>query len=121
MTEKVRCSTFLSTKVLNSPPQVDPCSFATDQTVQALLKEAEEQFTSRFSRHFRWLTSSFFDDLYTAQGDRKRALASLRSTQTQKTHHFSTFRTGTALGLAIPAFVDGVVRSTFSTFLSYGY
>ena len=53
---------------------------------------------------------------YTAQGDRKRALTSLRAVHSQKTHHFSTFRTGIALGLAFPAFVDGIVRSTSSTF-----
>lgn len=74
--------------------KVDVCSFASDQTVQELLKETEDHFTTRF-----------------AQGDRKRALASLRASPSQKTHHFSTFRTGIALGLAFPAFVDGIVRS----------
>jgi hypothetical protein len=53
---------------------------------------------------------------YTAQGDRKRALTSLRTSYSQKTHHFSSFRTGIALGLAFPAFVDGIVRSTSSPF-----
>ena len=52
----------------------------------------------------------------TAQGDRKRALASLRTTHSQKTHHFSSFRTGMALGLAFPAFVDGIIHSTSSAF-----
>jgi hypothetical protein len=52
---------------------------------------------------------------YSAQGDRKRALTSLRASQSQKTHHVSTFRTGMALGLAFPAFVDGIVRSTSLT------
>lgn len=74
--------------------KVDLCSFASNQTVQALLKETEDQFTKRF-----------------AQGDRKRAMTSLRAVRSQKTHHFSTFRTGIALGLAFPAFVDGIVRS----------
>ena len=54
---------------------------------------------------------------YTAQGDRKRALTILRtSTHSQKTHHFSSFRTGMVLGFAFPAFVDGIVRSTSSSF-----
>ena len=53
---------------------------------------------------------------YSAQGDRKRALASLRTTFSHKTHHFSAFRTGMVLGLAFPALVDGIVRSTSSTF-----
>jgi hypothetical protein len=30
------------------PPQVDPCAFASDETVQDLLKEMEELFTARF-------------------------------------------------------------------------
>ncbi|KAI9438622.1 SPX domain-containing protein [Lactarius indigo] len=84
--------------------KVDLCSFASDQTVQALLKETEDQFTTRF-----------------AQGDRKRALTSLRTAYSQKTHHFSTFRTGIALGLAFPALIDGIVRSTSSTFLHTGF
>ncbi|KAI0298701.1 hypothetical protein B0F90DRAFT_686074 [Multifurca ochricompacta] len=45
--------------------------------------------------------------LFTAKGDRKRALRRLRTVSSQKTHHFSTFRTGLALGFAFPAFVDG--------------
>jgi hypothetical protein len=45
-----------------------------------------------------------------AKGDRKRALVRLRTTPSFKTHHFSTFRTGLALGLAVPAIIDGTVR-----------
>lgn len=45
-------------------------------------------------------------------------MTSLRAVHSQKTHHFTTFRTGIALGLAVPAFVDGLVRSTFLSFLS---
>jgi len=46
----------------------------------------------------------------TAKGDRKRALVRLRMVSSFKTHHFSTFRTGIALGLAFPAVIDGLVR-----------
>ena len=46
----------------------------------------------------------------TAKGDRKRALFRLRSAPSFKTHHFSTFRTGLALGLAVTALIDGTVR-----------
>jgi len=73
--------------------KVDPCAFASDETVQDLLKEMEELFTARFSK-----------------GDRKRALVRLRTASSFKTHHFSTFRTGLALGLAFPAVIDGIVR-----------
>ncbi|KAH9998599.1 hypothetical protein BJV77DRAFT_940549 [Russula vinacea] len=73
--------------------QVDPCAFASDETVQQLLKEMEDSFTARF-----------------AKGDKKRALVRLRTVTSYKTHHFSTFRTGVALGLAFPAAIDGIVR-----------
>lgn len=36
----------------------------------------------------------------------------LRGFAQHKTHHFSTFRTGLMLGLALPAFVDGLYLST---------
>lgn len=47
---------------------------------------------------------------YVAKGDRKRALVRLRAVSSHRTHHFSTFRTGVALGLAFPAAIDGIVR-----------
>ncbi|KAI0000209.1 hypothetical protein BJV74DRAFT_766977, partial [Russula compacta] len=77
--------------------QVDSCAFASDETVQELLKEMEDLFTARF-----------------AKGDRKRALVRLRTVSSHKTHHFSTFRTGLALGLAFPAVTDGIVRGEYS-------
>ncbi|KAI0252472.1 EXS family-domain-containing protein, partial [Lactifluus subvellereus] len=74
--------------------KVDPCTFASDQVVQVLLGEMEDLFTARF-----------------AKGDRKRALGHLRAGSSRTTHHFSTFRTGLALGLAFPALIDGIVRT----------
>jgi hypothetical protein len=55
--------------------------------------------------------------LHAAKGDRKRALIHLRAVPSHKTHHFSSFRTGLALGLAFPAFIDGIVRCKFSNVL----
>ncbi|TFY63335.1 hypothetical protein EVG20_g6362 [Dentipellis fragilis] len=74
--------------------KVEPCAFASGDIIQDIVKEMEEQFAARFTR-----------------GDKKRALVRLRAGSHHKTHHFSTFRTGFALGLAIPALVDGIVRS----------
>jgi hypothetical protein len=34
------------------PSQVDPCAFASDETVQRLLKEMEDFFTARFGGNF---------------------------------------------------------------------
>ena len=66
---------------------------------------------------FRWellVTRTGFDSALmislTAKGDRKRALFRLRSAPSFKTHYFSTFRTGLALGLAAPAIINGTVR-----------
>lgn len=61
MKEKVcACSTCLAAVMLNSSPQVDLCSFASDQTVQELLKETEDQFTTRFGGHFLMATQLVF-------------------------------------------------------------
>src|SRR4051812_22571613 len=48
-----------------------------------------------------------------ARGDKKRATRSLRSGGTKKSHHFSTFRSGMYLGLAIPALVEGLVKGMY--------
>lgn len=37
----------------------------------------------------------------------------LRGEASHTSHHFSTFRTGMALGLAVPALADGLYQSTF--------
>ncbi len=67
MKEKV-CPTFLAARMLNSSPQVDLCSFASDQTVQALLKETEDQFTTRFGGHFLMTPNSFSDEFVHSAG-----------------------------------------------------
>ncbi|KAJ3552867.1 hypothetical protein NM688_g3924 [Phlebia brevispora] len=46
-----------------------------------------------------------------AHGDQKAAKNRLRGQTQDKTHHFSTFRTGMLLGLALPAFIDGIYLS----------
>jgi hypothetical protein len=71
----------------------------------------EDSFTARFGRGL--VVINFISILmmsYVAKGDRKRALVRLRAGSSHKTHHFSTFRTGIALGLAFPAAIDGIVR-----------
>ncbi|KAH7923430.1 hypothetical protein BV22DRAFT_1015396 [Leucogyrophana mollusca] len=72
--------------------QVEPSAFASGAAVNAMLKEMEELFAARFER-----------------GDKKRALNRLRVGPTQKSHHFSTFRSGMWLGLAAPAVVAGFI------------
>ena len=40
----------------------------------------------------------------------KKARMRLRTAENHKTHHFSTFRAGLYIGLAVPAVVDGLVK-----------
>lgn len=96
--------------------QVDSCAFASDETVQQLLREMEESFTARFGKSL--VVTGLIGVLmisHIAKGDRKRALVRLRTVSSYKTHHFSTFRTGLALGLTLPAVIDGIVRCKSSS------
>ncbi|KAG6379562.1 EXS family-domain-containing protein [Boletus reticuloceps] len=70
--------------------KVEPSTFASGAVVAAMLKETERHFAMRFER-----------------GDRKKARGNLRVGPSSKTHHFSTFRSGLWLGLAIPAIAGG--------------
>ena len=45
-----------------------------------------------------------------AGGDKKRAMRRLRAGNMHKNHHFSAFRTGIMLGLAVPALMDGLIK-----------
>ncbi|OBZ67468.1 Phosphate transporter PHO1 [Grifola frondosa] len=88
-------------KVTNIPAQqaytrekIEPSAFASGKSVDAMVREMEELFAARFAR-----------------GDKKRAMARLRGGFHHKSHHFSTFRTGLTLGLAVPALVGGIYQS----------
>ncbi len=52
--------------------------------------------------------------VYLVRGDLKKALARLRGGARSKTHHFSTFRSGFLVGVAIPALASGIYNSTVS-------
>ncbi|KAF8887598.1 EXS family-domain-containing protein [Infundibulicybe gibba] len=71
--------------------KVEQGALASDKTVRAMMKEMEEMFSEIFVR-----------------GDKKRAMTRLRGGSHIKSHHYSTFRSGIFLGLALPAFVSGV-------------
>ncbi|CDO74587.1 hypothetical protein BN946_scf184583.g14 [Trametes cinnabarina] len=74
--------------------KIEPSAFSSGATVDALIREMEALFAARFAR-----------------GDKKKALARLRGGTKHTSHHFSTFRTGMFIGLAIPALADGLYRS----------
>ncbi|OCB90034.1 EXS family protein/ERD1/XPR1/SYG1 family protein [Sanghuangporus baumii] len=74
--------------------KVESSAFASGATIEDLLKDVEESYAQYFEH-----------------GDTKKARERLRATASQKRHHFSTFRSGLYLGLAIPALADGIYRS----------
>ena len=51
------------------------------------------------------------EPLLIAHGDKKKAVQRLRGGSDHRTHHFSTFRSGLLLGLAVPALVSGIYLS----------
>ncbi|KAH9852252.1 hypothetical protein C2E23DRAFT_731075 [Lenzites betulinus] len=74
--------------------KIEPSAFSSGATVDSLIRDMEALFAARFAR-----------------GDKKKALARLRGGAKHTSHHFSTFRTGMFLGLAVPALADGLYRS----------
>ncbi|KAF8155818.1 hypothetical protein B0H34DRAFT_659437, partial [Crassisporium funariophilum] len=72
---------------------VEKSAFASDKAVRNMMREMEEMYAAAFVR-----------------GDKKKALRRLRAGTSSKSHHFSTFRSGLLIGLAIPAVIDGLVK-----------
>ncbi|TBU59442.1 hypothetical protein BD310DRAFT_788481, partial [Dichomitus squalens] len=65
--------------------KIEPSAFSSGTIIEDLINDMEMLFAARFAR-----------------GDKKRAMARLRGGSQHTSHHFSTFRTGVALGLAVP-------------------
>ncbi|KAL1759592.1 EXS family-domain-containing protein [Schizophyllum commune] len=74
--------------------KVETSAFASDVRVRQMMTEMEDLYATRF-----------------VHGDKKRAMARLRVGTSQNSHHFSTFRSGMAIGLALPALVAGIYDS----------
>ncbi|CAE6448441.1 unnamed protein product [Rhizoctonia solani] len=66
--------------------RVEGRDFTSGETCARLLKEVEEIYATQF-----------------AQGDQKKARGRLRASPRKISHHYSTFRSGTWIGLSIPA------------------
>ncbi|CAA7264392.1 unnamed protein product [Cyclocybe aegerita] len=73
--------------------KVEKSAFASDKAIMDMMTRMEDLYALTFSR-----------------GDRKKAIRRLRVGNTSKSHHFSTFRSGLYLGVAIPALVNGLVK-----------
>ncbi|CAE6469773.1 unnamed protein product [Rhizoctonia solani] len=83
-------TTKMSAQNLYMHEKIETCNFASGDTCSRLLKEIERIYATRFER-----------------GDEKKARIRLRATARQSTHHFSTFRSGMLIGLALPALAMG--------------
>ncbi|CAE6461995.1 unnamed protein product [Rhizoctonia solani] len=84
----------MSAQNLYMREKVETCNFASGDTCSRLLKEIERIYATRFEK-----------------GDEKKARTRLRATARQSTHHFSTFRSGMLVGLALPALAMGIYYS----------
>ncbi|CAE7131077.1 unnamed protein product [Rhizoctonia solani] len=84
----------MSTQNLYMCEKIETCKFASSDTCTQLLKEIERIYATRFEK-----------------GDEKKARTRLRATARHSTHHFSTFRSGMYIGLALPALAMGIYYS----------
>ncbi|CAE6408391.1 unnamed protein product [Rhizoctonia solani] len=87
-------TTKMSTQNLYMREKIEICKFASGDTCSSLLKEIERIYATRFEK-----------------GNEKKARVRLRATARQSTHHFSTFRSGMLIGLALPALAMGIYYS----------
>ncbi|TRM56258.1 EXS family-domain-containing protein, partial [Schizophyllum amplum] len=76
--------------------KVDNSAFASDCKIKQMMTEMESLYASRFT-----------------DGDKKRATSRLRAATTQKTHHFSTLRTGIGIGVSLPPLALGIYFGAF--------
>ncbi|KAG8875061.1 hypothetical protein FRB97_005453 [Tulasnella sp. 331] len=90
-TKKFEKATKLSIHVVYNRDRVDGLHISSENEVKRMIENVEELYASRFEG-----------------GDKKKARDRLKMLGLNKTHHWSTFRSGIHLGLAIPALVVGI-------------
>ncbi|SCV74035.1 BQ2448_6467 [Microbotryum intermedium] len=74
--------------------KLEQANFVASTKLDDLIRDTEDAFTSIFER-----------------GDRKKALERLRNTGQSERHHFTAWRAGVYIGIAIPLLVEGIVKS----------
>ncbi|KAG8844617.1 hypothetical protein FRB96_002986 [Tulasnella sp. 330] len=90
-TKKFEKATKLTIHVVYNRDRVDGLHISSENEVKRMIENVEELYASRFEG-----------------GDKKKARDRLKMLGLNKTHHWSTFRSGIHLGLAIPALVVGI-------------
>lgn len=108
---KFWCSIQIPAQQAYFVEKIEPAAFSSGSAVQSMLSEMERLYAARFSMPTTQCPFAIHLILHLARGDIKLAKSRLRGHTQQKTHHYSTFRTGLLIGLAIPAFVDGLYLS----------
>ncbi|KAL1726991.1 EXS family-domain-containing protein, partial [Schizophyllum commune] len=83
--------------------KINTSAFSSDANIKEMMAEMERLYAVCF-----------------AEGDKKRASARLRAATEQKTHHFSTFRTGLTIGISLPPLALGIYQGggAFQTFFA---
>ncbi|KAF8220925.1 EXS-domain-containing protein [Tricholoma matsutake] len=74
--------------------KVEKSVFASSTGVRSVMSEIQDMYAALYVR-----------------GDKKKAMVVLRAGTQAKTHHFSTWRSGLFMGLALPAFAAGLYLS----------
>ncbi|KAK7463123.1 Xenotropic and polytropic retrovirus receptor 1 [Stygiomarasmius scandens] len=74
--------------------KVETSAFSSDKSLRTMMSD----MVALYAAHF-------------VHGDEKRARKRLRAGTFYKTHHFSTFRSGLLLGIALPALISGIYQS----------
>ncbi|KAF9458972.1 hypothetical protein BDZ94DRAFT_1172556, partial [Collybia nuda] len=72
---------------------VEKSAFASDSAVRRMMKDMQDLYAMVFVR-----------------GDKKKAMTRLRAGSYVKSHHYSVFRSGAFMGLALPALVSGLYQ-----------
>lgn len=98
--------------------QVEKSVFASSTGVRSVMLEIQDMYAALYGND---LSSSFLllfirtwlSLLPLVRGDKKKAMVVLRAGTQAKTHHFSTWRSGLFMGLALPAFAAGLYLSKF--------
>ncbi|KIY47527.1 EXS-domain-containing protein, partial [Fistulina hepatica ATCC 64428] len=86
--------THIPAQKLYMSEKVDTTALSTDVSLRDMMEEMDDLFAVQFTN-----------------GDKKSARAQLRQMSGHTTHHYSTFRSGLLLGLAVPALVSGLYQS----------
>lgn len=77
--------------------KVHRAAFSTSTIIDDLQSQVEAMFGASFEK-----------------GSRKKAIQRLRFMGASPNHHFASWRAGIMLGLAVPAFVDALVKASQS-------